>query len=248
MSFRRFGGVDRAASYNVMRSHVTSTDILLVTNQVGEPNSKIVVESELDVTTIKGGTGTFNYLDVKNFVGDTGTFKYLDVKYLTGGTGSFNDLSVNTITGSTGSFNNLAVNNLAVNNLTGGTGLFNNLAVNNLTGGTGTFNTINANIFTSTSDYRVKQNVELLNENFTTDLLKPVKYLNTRLNKNDIGLIAHEVQEIYPELVNGEKDGLELQSLNYSGLIPILINENRLLKKRIEILEKEVEKIKLVIK
>jgi hypothetical protein len=34
-------------------------------------------------------------------------------------------------------------------------------------------------------------------------------------------------------LVNGEKDGLDLQTLNYTGLIPILINEVKNLKKKI---------------
>jgi hypothetical protein len=31
--------------------------------------------------------------------------------------------------------------------------------------------------------------------------------LNKKSEKQDIGLIAHELKEIYPELVNGEKDG-----------------------------------------
>ena len=38
------------------------------------------------------------------------------------------------------------------------------------------------------------------------------------------------MQEYYPELVNGEKDGNEMQSVNYIGLIPILINEIQNLK------------------
>jgi hypothetical protein len=67
------------------------------------------------------------------------------------------------------------------------------------------------------------------------------------MNKNDIGLIAHEVQELYPSLVTGEKDGLNLQTLNYSGLIPILINEIKMLKtnfsSKIQILEEKIEKM-----
>ena len=55
--------------------------------------------------------------------------------------------------------------------------------------------------------------------------MRPVTYNNISLDKQDIGLIAHELQEIYPFLVNGEKDGENFQSVNYTGLIGILIKE-----------------------
>ena len=58
-----------------------------------------------------------------------------------------------------------------------------------------------------------------------------------QLKKKDIGLIAHEVQEVIPELVNGEKDGETMQSINYTGLIPILIKEIQDLKARVKQLE-----------
>ena len=35
MSFRRFGGIDRAATNNIIRNHVNTSDILLVTTQIG---------------------------------------------------------------------------------------------------------------------------------------------------------------------------------------------------------------------
>ena len=53
-------------------------------------------------------------------------------------------------------------------------------------------------------------------------------------------LIAHELQEIYPYLVNGLKDGENLQSVNYIGLIPILIKEVQELKKEINIIKEEL--------
>ena len=76
-----------------------------------------------------------------------------------------------------------------------------------------------------------------LDETFTVDNLRPVTYNNTKLKKQDIGLIAHELQEVYPFLVNGEKDGKEMQSVNYTGLIGILIKEIQELKKRVKKLE-----------
>ena len=54
----------------------------------------------------------------------------------------------------------------------------------------------------------------------------------------DIGLIAHELQEHYPFLVNGEQDGDKLQKINYIGLVGILIKEIQELKKRVSLLEK----------
>ena len=90
---------------------------------------------------------------------------------------------------------------------------------------------VSAVSFNTTSDYRIKDNVTPLDETYGVDGLNPVTYLNTKTNKHDIGLIAHELQEIYPLLVNGEKDGDTMQSVNYTGLIPILINEVKNLKK-----------------
>ena len=68
--------------------------------------------------------------------------------------------------------------------------------------------------------------------------MRPVEYENTLINKKSLGFIAHEVQEQYPFLVNGEKDGKENQSINYQELIPILVKEIKDLKKRVTILEK----------
>ena len=54
----------------------------------------------------------------------------------------------------------------------------------------------------------------------------------------EYGFIAHEVQDIFPEIVEGDKDGEEYQSINYSGLIPILVNEIKKLKEEIKNLKK----------
>jgi hypothetical protein len=73
--------------------------------------------------------------------------------------------------------------------------------------------------------------------------LRPVTYNNNQANnKQDIGLIAHEVQEHFPFLVNGEKDGEDNQSVNYTGLIGLLIHEIQQLKRRVSDLEKQANK------
>jgi hypothetical protein len=89
---------------------------------------------------------------------------------------------------------------------------------------------VGASSYNATSDYRIKDNVRNLDEQDTISNLRPVKYFNKQTNKNDFGLIAHELQSEYPDLVSGEKDGQELQSVNYIGLISVLIKEVQELK------------------
>jgi len=96
---------------------------------------------------------------------------------------------------------------------------------------------VTASTFNSTSDYRIKENVVPLKEtSYTVDKLQPVHYFNKQTNKEDIGLIAHEVQEEYPFLVEGIKDGEINQSVNYLGLIGVLIKEIQELKEKVKYL------------
>jgi regulator of replication initiation timing len=53
------------------------------------------------------------------------------------------------------------------------------------------------------------------------------------------------VQEIFPSLVEGEKDGEKMQSLNYTGLIAVLVKEVQLLKKTVEVLKEENKTMRL---
>jgi hypothetical protein len=103
--------------------------------------------------------------------------------------------------------------------------------------------TIAATTFNATSDYRIKDNVLPLTSTFIVDNLRPVHYYNKISKGNDIGLIAHELQEHYPNLVSGEKDGENYQSVNYIGLIPILINEIQTMKKEIKKLREELDEL-----
>lgn len=90
------------------------------------------------------------------------------------------------------------------------------------------------------SDYRIKENIIPLDTSYSVDNLKPVKYYNKINKKTEIGLIAHELQHVYPYLVNGEKDDENYQSVNYIGLIGILIGEIKTLKQKVNELEKKL--------
>jgi hypothetical protein len=94
---------------------------------------------------------------------------------------------------------------------------------------------VNANTYNAASDYRIKENVMPLDLMFNVDVLKPVSYVlkDDKDAKVQIGFIAHEVQEFYPFLVNGVKDGPNTQSINYIGFIGILTKEIQDLKKKV---------------
>ena len=101
--------------------------------------------------------------------------------------------------------------------------------------------TVTATSYNATSDYRIKSNVITLNDTYIVDSLNPVTYLNTQTDKQDMGLIAHELQEVYPFLVNGTKDNDTYQTINYMGLIALLIKETKELKQNVKELKERVK-------
>ena len=109
----------------------------------------------------------------------------------------------------------------------------------------GTFTTsiCQASTYITLSDYRIKQNVTSLDTETISNIanLRPVLYKNIITNTQDMGFIAHELQEYYPSLVTGEKDSTEYQTLNYIGLIPILVKAFQEQNKKIQDLEKKLE-------
>jgi hypothetical protein len=115
-----------------------------------------------------------------------------------------------------------------------------------VSGGTGT-SSITCNNFTSYSDARIKKNIETLSENQGVDNIRVVQYNSTSDDTKHFGVIAHELAEIYPDLVSGEKDGKEMQAVTYIELIPLCINEIQKLKRenlsllsRLETLERKM--------
>jgi FtsZ-binding cell division protein ZapB len=106
--------------------------------------------------------------------------------------------------------------------------------------------------FNNPSDYRIKEEVKPLDlKKFSIDHLNPVSYKYKDSQKESIGVIAHELQDYFPFLVEGEKDGEKIQSVNYIGLIGVLVKEIQELKKignnntcQINTLKQQVEELK----
>ena len=103
-------------------------------------------------------------------------------------------------------------------------------------------NSISASSFITTSDYRTKGHISPLEVTNKVDNLHPVEYIRTTTNQKELGFIAHELQEVYPELVSGEKDGEKMQAVNYQGLISVLVKEVQELRKRVSLLEEKTMK------
>ena len=104
-------------------------------------------------------------------------------------------------------------------------------------GNTTVSGTINTNEIVIGSDYRLKTNIKPLDNTFVVDHLRPVEYNKNNCDKKEIGFIAHELQNVYPDFVTGRKDSEAMQNVNYNNLIGILVNEIQMLKKRVNELE-----------
>ena len=109
--------------------------------------------------------------------------------------------------------------------------------------------------YSTSSDYRLKENVIDLNDGYDRiKSLKPKKFnfiIDDTKTEVD-GFIAHEVQEYVPQAINGEKDEVDekgdpvYQSIDHSKLVPVLtaalqeaITKIENLETRIQILENQ---------
>ncbi|MBM3618937.1 MAG: tail fiber domain-containing protein, partial [Alphaproteobacteria bacterium] len=83
--------------------------------------------------------------------------------------------------------------------------------------------TTTATAYNTSSDYRLKEDYQPI-ENPTERLaqLQPRNFAWKCNGERTDGFIAHEVQEIVPQAVTGEKDGEEMQSIDHSKLVPLL--------------------------
>ena len=88
------------------------------------------------------------------------------------------------------------------------------------------------------SDYRLKENIKpLQNALSRVALLKPSKYIWKADQSEGEGFIAHELQEVVPQAVTGEKDGEQMQGVDYGKLTPLLTAAIQELTTRLEALE-----------
>ena len=96
-------------------------------------------------------------------------------------------------------------------------------------------------LYVSISDYRLKQDLKDYNGLDLLNRIKTYDYKWKLDNTRSYGVMAHELQEIIPQSVFGEKDGKEMQGVDYSKIVPILI-------KSIQEQQIQIEELKKLIK
>jgi hypothetical protein len=96
---------------------------------------------------------------------------------------------------------------------------------------------ITATDFNSTSDINLKENIKPLEDSLNKVLqLNGVSFDWKETQQPSVGVIAQELEKVFPELV---KTG-ENKSVNYNGLIGVLIEAVKEQQKQIEELKKQI--------
>jgi hypothetical protein len=103
---------------------------------------------------------------------------------------------------------------------------------------------ISASAFNVSSDRRLKSNIRNMNYGLSEIMrLQPVSWSwknNSLSPARQLGLIAQDVRNIIPETVSGNEQTGTL-SINYTELIPVLVNAIKQQQQQIEQLEKKVK-------
>jgi len=94
-----------------------------------------------------------------------------------------------------------------------------------------------ATTFNTSSDYRLKEDLQ---DFAGLDMVSKIPVYDFKWKTDDsrsYGVMAHELQEVLPDAVSGEKDAEDMQSVDYSKIVPLLV-------KSIQELKAEVDKLK----
>jgi hypothetical protein len=220
MSFRQFGGLNYAPKNNIISSNYNASHNLYVSKNVGEPNSYINYLSEINCENLVFNDISGNNISCEVLICNT------DV--------SLNNISCNDI-----SCNDISCEVLICNSDVS----LNNISCNDISCNDISCNIITSSSFNSLSDYRIKCHISSLKNTNLIDNLKLITYFNVKTEKFETGVLAHELQKYFPHLVTGEKDGKELQTVNYMGFIPILIKEIQILKEKVNKLTNLIDEI-----
>jgi hypothetical protein len=91
--------------------------------------------------------------------------------------------------------------------------------------------------YVTTSDYRLKQDFKDFNGLSLIFKIKTYDYQWKSDSTRSFGVLAHELQEIIPYSVTGKKDGEQMQGVDYSKLVPVLVKAIQELSEKVKQLE-----------
>ena len=97
-----------------------------------------------------------------------------------------------------------------------------------------------ATAFNTSSDYRLKEDLQDFNG---LDKVSKIPVYDFKWKVDDsrsYGVLAHELQEVVPNAVNGEKDAEEMQGVDYSKVVPLLVKSIQELKAEVEDLKSKI--------
>ena len=90
----------------------------------------------------------------------------------------------------------------------------------------------------------MKENVRPLEDGLSrVSKIKPVKFDWISDGTSTEGFIAHELQEVFPDAVDGEKDGKNMQGVDYGKITPLLVKAIQEQQTIIEDLKARIEKL-----
>ena len=94
-----------------------------------------------------------------------------------------------------------------------------------------------ATSYITSSDYRLKED---LKDFAGLDMVSKIPVYDYKWKADEsrsYGVMAHELQEVLPDAVSGEKDAEKMQGVDYSKIVPLLIKSIQELKAEIDILK-----------
>jgi hypothetical protein len=94
--------------------------------------------------------------------------------------------------------------------------------------------------YNTSSDYRLKEDLKDFGGLSLLSNIKVYDFAWKLDNTRTYGVVAHELAEVLPSAVSGEKDGENIQGVDYSKLVPILVKSIQELESRIKQLENKI--------
>lgn len=199
-------------------------------------------DTSAQVTAGKTGSGTA--LPLKMYAGSSPVDLILDSNTLMFGTTSHSPLSY--AGGDALSFSCGGVAKIVTHS--GTTSPMNVAVFLNPNGQVGFINTDGSStIYATSSDYRLKENLRELEDGIDNVLkMKPLRYNWKADGREGIGFIAHELSEIVPEAVTGEKDAVDEegkikpQAVDYGRITPYLVKAIQELVEEVNVLKEKI--------
>ena len=99
-------------------------------------------------------------------------------------------------------------------------------------------------VYSTNSDYRLKEDLQ---DFAGLDMVSKIPVYDFKWKTDEsrsYGVMAHELQEVLPDAVVGEKDAEEMQGVDYSKIVPLLVKSIQEQQVMLKELKAEVDKLK----